>query len=125
MTATQLAPQHRDLTDINDVEPFTPEKDQPLFDDLKAVLTKHNAMSRFGISLLHRHFDVVGGEMLVEFCDTEKRTLTIKPLPDDQLPGDTYIETSWRFDITGANQACTLKCVGSGGRHNDTVHVSH
>lgn len=125
MTTTQIAPQHQDLLDINDVPPFRPEQDQPIFDEIKAVLTKHNALSRFGVCLLHRHFDVNEGEMLLEECDSITRTLTIKPVVLSQKPDLNFMETNWRFDVEGASQACTLICVGSGGRHNDTSHISN
>jgi hypothetical protein len=123
MKAIQLAPQYHNLKDINDVEPFTSENDQALFDELKAVLSKHGALSRFGITLLHQHFDLVDGEMLVELCDVENRLLTIKPLPVDETSNYKFIETSWRFDIIGAGTKCILRCVTDAGRHKDTEHI--
>ena len=122
MTTTQLAHQHRNLIDIDDVAPFIPERDQPLFDEIKTVLAKHDALSRFGVCLLHRHFDVNKGEMLVETCDEQNRLLTIRPMDDARLPSDTYIETNWRFDTKTSHQACLLKCLSNQGSHKRTVH---
>lgn len=122
MTTIQLAPQHHNLSDIDDVERFNPDRDQPLFDDLKSVLAKHNALSRFGVCLLHRHFDVFEGEMLVEFCDADNRVLTTRPVRDEEISGDSFIETNWRLDTGAVNQACIIKCMTTAGKHSHTVH---
>lgn len=116
-----IAKEHAGLIDIDDTEPFNPDKDQPLFDDIKAVLAKHGALHRFGVTLLHKHFDVFEGERLIESCNTESRTLTIQPLDKPLGPDETYVGTNWRFD-TGTplvNQLCFADCLKSGTRHKE------
>ncbi len=50
-----------------------------LFLEAFAELTnRHGKTERFGVSLLHRHFDLAPGEVLVERVDQESRTLTIR-----------------------------------------------
>ena len=124
MNITKLAPQHENLLDIDDVEIFSPKRDQPIFDEIKAVLERHNAQSRFGVCLLHRHFDVNEGEMLLEECDAENRTLTIQPVNMRQRSDLTYIETNWRFDLEGASQGCTSICATNPRGHTgNSIHL--
>lgn len=118
---TTIAKEHAGLIDIDEVEPFNPDKDQPLFDEIKAVLAKHGALHRFGITLLHKHFDVFEGERLIESCNTESRTLTIQPLNKPLEPDETYVGTNWRFD-TGSllvNQLCFADCLKLGTKHKE------
>lgn len=116
-----IAKEHQGLIDIDDAETFNPEKDQPLFDELKAVLTRHGALHRFGVTLLHKHFDVYEGERMIESCDTETRTLTIQPVSRPLGENETHVGTGWRFD-TGSlmvNQLCFADCLKSGTRHKE------
>lgn len=88
------------LQNIHDVNPFGKEtNDVACFNELRDVLKKHNKLDRFGLCLLHKHFDVTPGEILVESCDTANRTLTIQPektATTTQNQAD-LMETSWRF----------------------------
>ncbi|MEU9988369.1 hypothetical protein AB0E10_16550 [Streptomyces sp. NPDC048045] len=43
--------------------------------DLVAVLAKHGNLNRFGLCLLHDHFPIAPGEVLVETNDPRARTL--------------------------------------------------
>lgn len=124
MSAITIAQEHLGLTDIDDVDRFDPERDQPLFNDIKKVLEKHGALSRFGVTLLHKHFDVYEGERLVEFCDHETRTLTLRPISESPGPNQTHVATNWRFD-TGSpevNQRCFAECLTTQGVHTSEVH---
>jgi hypothetical protein len=44
------------------------------------VLKKHGKWDRLGVALLHKHFDIAGDEVLVEYSNKEERILTIKPI---------------------------------------------
>ena len=61
------------LRDITEVIPLS-EKDDELIQELVAVLRKHNALDRFGLTLLHQHFDIGDDEVMVESTDIEART---------------------------------------------------
>jgi len=118
---TEIAPEHRGLVHIDDAETFNPQKDQPLFDEIKSVLAKHGATHRFGVTLLHKHFDVMEGERMVEVCDEETRTLTLRPTTTPAGAEETYVGTNWRFD-TGSpvvNQRCFADCLKSGTTHKE------
>lgn len=107
------------LPDIADVIPRS-AADDALFAELAAVLNKHSARDRFGVVLLHTHYPIADGEMLVEETDVETRTQTIRPAPG--RPADT-IETAWRLGPQG--QAIT-NCVCPVDRNGDHLgnHIS-
>jgi hypothetical protein len=48
------------LVDIDDVRPVD-ATDQVVFDEVRKVLARHGALQRFGLTLLHQHFDVGDG----------------------------------------------------------------
>lgn len=60
------------LPDIDQVVPLGPD-DPQLIHELRDVLDRHGALERFGITLLHQHFDVAEGEVLVETVDPAAR----------------------------------------------------
>lgn len=115
MTALQSAVLE-DFTAIDDVAPWSPA-DQALFAELRTVLERHGAVSRFGVTLLHKHFDVTADEVLVEVCDIESRTLTTRPRAKSEISGKNVIETNWRLDsLDGTRESITV-CVTQNGTH--------
>jgi hypothetical protein len=97
--------------DIHEVEPIS-DKDSEILHQLREVLVKHNAIDRFGVTLIHKHFDLQENEQLVEFTDVENRRLTIQPLADGEAINT--IETSWKFSKeTGGPHpltVCVFRC---------------
>ncbi|HAS39053.1 MAG TPA: hypothetical protein DCS93_01175 [Microscillaceae bacterium] len=119
-------------TPVNTVNPYTALKDidviDPFNDDdretlalIREVLRKRNAIDRFGLTLLHDHFDVNDDEVLVETCDPATRTLTIKPYRNEELKEadieeDGYVQTNWRFDENDPqNLFCVQVCLAHTG----------
>jgi hypothetical protein len=102
------------LPDISEVEPLT-EEDQPMIHDLVAVLRKHNALHRFGITLLHQHFDTSDDEVLVEATDVEKREQIIVPMARSAIAEMPAIETAWRLDSGEATMSCMCIKAPKGG----------
>jgi hypothetical protein len=98
-----------DLLYIDDVEPVS-EQDLACIAEIKDVLRKHNRLSRFGISLLHGHFDVADDEVMVETCDVKERTLLSRPIKKSALDGMTMIETNFRLDTGSALMTCVSQC---------------
>ncbi|MBE7498314.1 MAG: hypothetical protein HS117_25535 [Verrucomicrobiaceae bacterium] len=96
MKTAELPIQSRNLPDIHDLEPFC-ENDMACLDELRDVLAKHKATNRFGLHLLHSHFDLEPDEVLVEDTDVGTRVQTIKPIKRSEIPVDAKY-TSWRFD---------------------------
>ena len=94
--------------DIHEVEPIS-DKDSEVLRQLREVLLKNNAIDRFGVTLIHKHFDLQENEQLVEFTDIENRRLTIEPVSEGA--GINTIETSWKFSKeVGGMQPLTI-CV--------------
>lgn len=94
-----------DLPSIHDV-PQIDATDEMCLDEIRAVLNRHGKTRRFGVALLHQHFDLTDAEVLVEHCDLDHRTLVTSP----QLASDEilrrFIPTVWRFDKEVV-QACS------------------
>ncbi len=110
LESTLPAPVH-----VADVQPRS-EQDDALFDELASVLRKHNALDRFGISLLHRHFEIAPGEVLLETTDIPTRVQTVRPVNETEIAGVPYIETSWRLGDGWVAMACV--CVKFGSDHS-------
>jgi hypothetical protein len=97
------------LPDIDEVTPLS-DADQPCLAEIRAVLAKHDALQRFGVTLLHEHFEVAEEEILVETIDVETRTLTSRPEKIAELGNYNSVETSWRLDDLNAMARCTSAC---------------
>lgn len=89
-SSTQFA----DVSDFEDVAPRNAD-DQACLDEIRAVLEKHGRLDRFGVCLLHKHFDLKEGEILKETCDPVARTLTIRPVDKKSVDRDRVIPTAW------------------------------
>jgi hypothetical protein len=111
------------LPDIDEVQPKSTD-DSACLDEIRQVLIKHGATHRFGISLLHQHFDVGNDEILVEECDPVARTLVIKPRKASEMEGVKRIETNWRLDSDTSLLACVQVCsYGQDNRHTSSSHL--
>jgi hypothetical protein len=115
MTTSSALPK---LPDIDDVRPVD-ASDDIVFNEVREVLDRHNALQRFGLSLLHQHFDLESGETLVESIDKDNRTLILRP--KIARTGQT-VETSWRLDDPIGQRRCETLCERIpkeyGGGHN-------
>ncbi len=101
------------LKDIDDVEPIG-EKDHAVLTELKQVLLKHGYTNRFGVCLLHRHFDISQDEILMENTDVNARVSVLSVEKDDS--SENTIETMWRFsNDPEAITKCVLRCSYSSG----------
>jgi hypothetical protein len=114
----QLNPlQWSKLPDIDRVDPIS-ETDRACLEDIKLVLEKYSYTSRFGIALLHSHFEVASDEIMLESCDQVNRTLTLQPVQKNQLDQANTIATVWRFDSDSVALACWNVCrTNSKGAH--------
>lgn len=102
------AVQWASLSHIDDVDPVN-EKDYEVLKELGEVLVKHGYQERFGVSLLHKHFEVGPGEIAMEETDEEARVSSIRVVPDN---GDeNTIGTQWRFSEVPDGPTMVTKCV--------------
>ena len=103
------------LKDIDEVRPID-ASDAECLEELRRVLEKHNRLRRFGVSLLHRHFDVADDELMLETTDVEKREHWVRPVKKSELK-ESGIEprtTILGFDEKGSWQYCVCGYDGSG-----------
>lgn len=94
---------------FEDIEPLGPA-DEPLFAELREVLIRHGAIDRFGVTLLHRHFDIGDGERLVELADARSRTIVIRPAALANDSGESPVPTSWSFRAEQVQPVERLVC---------------
>ncbi len=84
------------VKDIDDVQKFS-TADEECFKELRDVLEKYDALERFGINLIHKHFDLDDDEEMVEFTDHENRMLVIKPMKKADLAKTPVTVTNWQL----------------------------
>jgi hypothetical protein len=109
------------LADVDDVKPVD-DQDYAVLEEIRQVLAKHGSTDRFGVCLLHRHFDVSPGEVSVEHTDTANRISTVRVEPHG--PEGRYLQTMWRFGPERESVPvifCVRRCDNDGGHKN--VHV--
>jgi hypothetical protein len=104
------------LSNINQVTPFGTSNDECL-NEIRLVLEKHGRTDRFGVALLHRHFEMVDDEILVENVDVAERTLVTKPVKSGEVMQERLKPTVWRFD-GGRRFACAYCPTDAKGGHH-------
>src|SRR5437867_11090458 len=72
------------LNRISDVIPID-QSDAECLEEIRRVLEKHNSLQRFGVSLLHSHFDLADDELMLETTDVEKREHWVRPVKKSYL----------------------------------------
>ena len=102
------------LEDIHDVRKISDE-DTECLREVREVLKKYQAIDRFGVTLLHKHFELSENEVLFETTDAVQRTQTVRPLSSEANEDrDTLTITALRF--TGEDSAAIpyTYCRGGG-----------
>jgi hypothetical protein len=108
------------LPDIDDVEPYGPA-DDTCFEELRAVLERHGALNRFGITLLHQHFEISEEEVLVESIDKANRILMSAPEPSESA--GVSVETSWRLGSKKVQKKCETRCRKERSNEGEQYHL--
>jgi hypothetical protein len=80
---------------IDEVKDFTAE-DKKCLGEIHKVLKKHGKTEKFGVNLLHHHFPLSSDEVMLETCDLETRTFTIKPVTRADIE-KSAVSTIWGF----------------------------
>jgi hypothetical protein len=107
------------LKEIDTVEPIS-DKDHVVLTEIREILTKYQYTDRFGVCLLHKHFDVGEDEVLMETTNMDRRVSTIAV----EKAGDhrNTIETMWKFGLREEEiTKCVLRChywLGHKQRHH-------
>jgi len=95
------------LEDIDDVRPID-DSDAACLEEIRLVLSRHKSLDRFGIALLHSHFQVGDDEMMLETTDVGQREHWVRPVKKSDLEqaGLEPQTTIVCFDERGAAQYC-------------------
>lgn len=109
--------QWANLPDMNDIDPSLDASDAACLAALREVLQAHGKLDRFGVNLLHKHFELDDDECLIETIDTQSRVLTVKPIARSALPA--AVPTQWNLSSRDPLQWCEAYCNYSGGTHHN------
>lgn len=95
---TMVATQWNHLPNIHATKPLS-AAERTCLDDVRDVLARHGCLDRFGVTMLHKHFEMADDEILVEQADEAARRLVTKPvkvaLVQAEMP--TAYETQWHW----------------------------
>jgi hypothetical protein len=91
------------------------EHDQACLDAVRDVLAAHGRLDRFGVMLLHKHFEMAEDEILVESVDEVGRRLLTKPVKTATVQSEmsNAYETQWnwrRNELGEVHQICNSRC---------------
>ncbi|MFT4075636.1 MAG: hypothetical protein QM647_08880 [Asticcacaulis sp.] len=112
------------LPDIEDVEPLN-DMDADCLSEIQAVLKRHGKQDRFGVTLIHKHFDMAEDEVLLEHTHLEDRRLVLAPVKTDAADVVRSVQTAWMFSDNGGElmRACYRRCFRNiQGNHSDGGH---
>ena len=106
------------LGHIADVEPIG-DADTACLEEIRQVLLKHGQAARFGVSLLHSHFELSADEVMLEETNTLTREQWVRPVSRKYLleNGITAQTTVVSFDERGMNRLCGRNPRSSGHFH--------
>jgi len=110
---------YQGLRDIDDT-PDPSQEERVQLERLAAFMEREGMTERFGIMLLHNHFEVAEDEELVESCDPKTRKLTIQPINKKELAkiAGGFRDTQWRWDKQAKSLRCLLRCSNTGQGHS-------
>lgn len=112
------------LKNIDDVDPIN-EKDYQILEEMRQLLVKHGYTERFGVCLLHKHFELGDGEYAVEYSDSDARMSTVVAEKHDRQPEEGFIQTMWKFGNTiHAGTVCQAFCSYAGGHRRTHRRVA-
>lgn len=118
MTVQVSAMQWSDLSHIADVKPIG-DDDADCLNEIKDVLEKYGCLDRFGVALLHNHFELSSDEILLETTDVDTREQYLRPVKQSWMEenGVTAQTTVVVFDEQGYHRRCGCNPRASGHHH--------
>lgn len=114
------------LQDIDDVEPIN-DGDTACLQAVYDVLKQHGMQDRFGVTLIHKHFDMADDEVLLEQTNAAERRLVLAPAKLDSQEVSRSVQTSWMFGEMNGQimRVCNRRCFTNvWGTHSDGGHYS-
>jgi hypothetical protein len=103
------------------------DSEAQLFGEIRELLKKHGVEKKYGLALLHKHFDLADDEVLMEYTDLESRTLITKPTPRSKASAVNAVETVWSLESGDMTTACAAFCYyyPETGKHTATHEQKH
>jgi hypothetical protein len=103
------------------------DNDRACLDAVRDVLARFGCLNRFGVNLLHKHFEMEADEILVEFPNEVTRELVTRPVKIDLLRDDlaAAYETQWHWradESGGLTQICNNRCFP--GTYDSPQHIN-
>ena len=113
------AMQWGDIPDMGDSDllPFSSDNDAECFREIRDVLKRHNALQRFGVFLIHKHFEIAEDEEMTECTDHEGRTLTIIPRKKADIDPSVTVPTHGIVTDTEQVAAACCECARNPSGH--------
>jgi len=81
---------------IDDVDSIS-DGDYEVIREIGEVLRRHGREEKFGVCLLHKHFNLKEGERMCEETDFENKMLISRIASASDYSEKEIIETMWRF----------------------------
>ena len=100
------------ILNISETNPLT-SNEKDCLREVRDVLSRFGCLDTFGVSLIHKHFEIGDDEALLETIDVDSRTLTIRPVKKDDL--GPSVETQWHLRDGEAFVVCPVFCSPGGG----------
>ncbi len=97
------------LPNIHELRSLSKE-DEACLGEVRAVLEKHNCLNRFGVFLLHEHFETADDEILIEEADEETRTLRTTPQKKASLDEENSIVTHFQLGAKLKEIVAKVRC---------------
>ena len=89
---------HMDTTEVGELH----EDDRACLEELGKYLVSTDAWQRFGIWLLHKHFEPEPGEVFVEYAKRSPRVTETAPVMRSEFDEEGLSTTAIRFDAVGS-----------------------
>lgn len=122
-TPIMSAEEYNSLPHFDNVVARNTEDDECLR-EIRDVLKRHGRLNRFGVMLLHKHFDLAPGEMLVEYTNEKDRSQSVEVVSEKEMP-PCGVETAWVLSEGQAMMKCYPGvCTYYNGEHHRS-HVSY
>lgn len=92
--------------------------DEACFEEIKTILKKHNALQRFGVTLISNE-TLPSDKTRMETNSAKDRTLITQIVDKKKYKGQA-IETNWKLNTIEAIATCEQSCMSTGGNNYKT-----
>ena len=106
--------QWKRIHDLRDVAPLDAH-DVACMAELREVLARHGRLERFAVQLIHKHFELTDGEVLVEYSDPDRREHRLRVERRAGPNARHAAPTAWMLDRERPLVTCVCAFRGSQG----------